>query len=196
MIINNISNYQRLTQKEVVVFNVPGKTLIALTSGRETIWLTTDIKNTAENLKYYTKPYEGYRTIRKSSIICLSDTSKGKLNHLAYRENFLNFEAITLCIFHKQDGKNMKWNVFPPADVIILSEKCAFHPELVRKNIPGATIVESCPPVKEKEVNKIQLLASDDKKTLNTTIGGAVQITIRQKTAAYEDRLIAAYFNH
>ena len=195
LIFNNLSSFKNLSRKEVVVFNLPGKTLVALTTGRETIWLTTDKRSTFEKLKYYTKPYEGFRGIKKSSIICLSDSSGLITNKLSHKENFLNFEGLTLCVLNDRKLKDINWEHFPSMDMIILSERSLFDPALVRKTLPTAVIIESRTPVKVGEGNSHRLIVLNDLKVLNTATRGAVQITFKPADEGGKTILNCGYFN-
>lgn len=196
LIFNNLSYYKNLARKEVVVFNLPGKTLIALTTGRETIWLTIDKSNTAEKLKYYTKPYEGFCSIKKSSIIYLSDTSTLNTNKLSQKNNFLNFEGLTLCVLDNRKHNNIDWEHFPQTDMIILSESSLQNPAIVRKYLPESVIIENQTPVKVSEGNGKPYVTFNDLKNLNTTLHGAVQVTFGSETEGEKNILSYGYFNH
>jgi len=192
---SNFSVYQKLTRKEVVVFNLSGKTLVALTSANKTIWITTDKNNTIEKLKYYIKPYEGFRGIRKSSIICLSDTINQSVKDLAYRENFLNFEGLSLYVLNDQKLNDVDWNLFPKTDIIILSENSLLDPTLVRKYLPTTVIIENRTSSNNVNGNSDSLIASNDPKTMNSAIGGAVQIKFERANRGEKNILSCGYFN-
>jgi len=195
LIFSHLSVYQKLSRKEVVVFNLPGKTLIALTKGNETMWLTTDKNNTIEKLKYYTKPYEGFRGIRKSSIICLSDTMNQSIKNLAYQENFLNFEGLSLYVFSDQKFNDVDWKQFPKTDLLILSEKTLPDTALVRKYLPTTVIIESRTPRNAVNGNFDSVIASNDPKTMNSAIGGAVKIEFKRANTGEKNILSCRYFN-
>jgi len=191
LIFSNFSVYQKLSRKEVVVFNLSGKTLVALTSANKTIWITTDKNNTIEKLKYYIKPYEGFRGIRKSSIICLSDTLNQSIKDLAYRENFLNFEGLSLYVFSHQRFNDVDWKHFPQTDIIILPESSLLDPTLVRKYLPSTVIIESR--TSRNAVNGD--LAYNDPKTMNSAIGGAVKVEFKRANTGEKNILSCGYFN-
>jgi len=192
---SNITDYQKHTQREVVVFNLPGKTLIAMTTGRETTWLTNDRNSTIEKLKYYTKPYEGFRSITKSSIICLSDTSSQSAKNLLQRENFLNFDGLSLCVFSDRKLNDIDWQHFPPTDVIILSEKSLLDPASIRKYLPETVIIESRQSGRSMNDNSEASVALNDPEILNSTIGGAVKIEFRGADEGEKNILSCGYFN-
>ena len=194
LIFNNFSYYKNLSRKEVVVFNIQGKTLIALTNGMETYWLTTDKSNTAEKLKYYTKPYEGFRKIKKSSIIFLSDTSTINNGNLFCRQSFLNFEGLKFCVLDNRKHNNLDWKHFPQTDIIILSESSLQNQALVRKSLPEAVIIANQTPTEEK-MNINLLTAINDLKNLNTSLGGAVQISFGSGKDGEKNILTYGYFN-
>jgi competence protein ComEC len=192
LISDNLSLYQRLTQKEAVVFNLPGKTLVALTAGKETIWLTTDSTNTIEKLKYYIKPYEGFRGIEKTSIIRLSQPSNLIINKFSHHGNFLNFQGLTLCLFKDWKQEDIDWKHFPQTDIVILSEKCRLGPAVVRKYLPAAVIIEN-----RTMINKDtqSLVESKDFKIMDTSTGGAVKIIFRYTGEREKNFLKCEYFN-
>ena len=193
--VSNFSVYQKLSRKEVVVFNLSGKTLVALTAGNETTWITTEKNNTIEKLKYYTKPYEGFRGIRKSSVICLSDTMTQSVKNLAYQENFLNFDGLSLYVFSNQRFNDVDWKHFPQTDIIILPENSLPDATMVRKYIPTTVIIESQPSHDAFNENSDSMIASNDPQTMNTAIGGAVQIKFKRANAGEKNILTYGYFN-
>jgi competence protein ComEC len=195
LIINNINISQQLVQQEVVIFNLTGKTLIAFTSGRETFWLTSDKGNAAGNLKSYIKPYEGFRGIKRSSIICLSDSSISKSKQFAYRQNFVNFKGLSLLVFNNRRAGNKDLEHIPRLDVIIFSGKNQPDLALMYKHIPSALIVENSPLVKENEMDRKMLLASNEQKHFSTSLGGAVQIRFRPTTSGANEIVSCGYFS-
>ena len=195
LLFNNLSNYKTLSRREVVVFNLPGKTLIALTTGMETFWLTTEKSNLIDKLKYYTKPYEGFRDIKKSSVICISDSTHQNTNKLFRKENFLNFDGLTFCVLNNRKSKNIDWENFPQMDMILLSESSLQNPVLVRKYVPESVIIENRTPVKVSEANGKPFIALNDHKILNTNFTGAIQIRFLPGGKGGKNILIYGYFN-
>jgi competence protein ComEC len=195
LIFNNISIYQQLILKEVVIFNIPGKTLIALTSDRKTIWLTTDKNSNAEKLKYYTKPYEGFRGIKKSSIICLSDSSNDNSNKFFHRANFIDFEGLTLSIIYERQPKTPGWKNYPQADIIVLTEKTLYESAEIQKYLQEAAIIESRRSEFEIDDGNSLSKTSTPPKVLNTTLGGAVQIEFLSANEGDKKILRCGYFN-
>ncbi len=192
LIFNNLSVYQKLTQKEIVVFNLSGKTLVALTTSDETIWLTTDKSNTIEKLKYYTKPYEGFRGIKNSSIVCLSDSSDSITSKLSRHGSLLNFNGVTLCVVNDRKFKDTDWEHLPHLDIVILSETSLPDPALVRKYLPTALIIESRSIING---NNPTLIASNDSKVMNTATRGAIQIKLGQAADGKNNRFTCESFN-
>jgi hypothetical protein len=177
------------------VFNLPGKTLVALTTGKETIWLTTEKSNNAEKLKYYIKPYEGFRGIKQSSIINLTDSSNTPMNNLSLKKNFLNFEGVTFCVLNERKLSDFDLKHFPCTDMIILSEKSLADPVLIRKCLPEAVIIENRTFVKVGEANGQLKTAINDDNILNTNSGGAVQIKVKSATEKGRSIFSCRYFN-
>jgi competence protein ComEC len=195
LIFNNMNKYKKFAQKEVVVFNIQGKTLVALTSGSETTWLTTEKSCTVEKLKYYTKPYETFRGIKKVSIVCLSDSSRLITSKLSNNGNFMNFEGLKLCVLYERTMGDTDWEHFPSTDMIILSEKSPADPALVQKYLPSAVIIESRMPFKAGEGKNYLQMALNDLKVFNTTMRGAVKTTFRPVTEGKINILSCGYFN-
>jgi competence protein ComEC len=195
LIFNNISTFQQLSLKEVVVFNIPGKTLIALTSERKTIWLTTDKNSNAEKLKYYTKPYEGFRGIKKSSIICLSDSTNINTSRFFQKSNFIDFEGLTLSVINERKPVKPGWKNFPRANIIVLTEKSSYESAEVQKYLPEVVIIECRRSDQESSVNSSMLKTSTPPKVLNTTLGGAVEIEFLSANEGDKKILRCGYFN-
>jgi len=178
LLFNNLDKYNRLSRKEVVVFNIPGKTLIALTSGSETTWYTTEKSGSAERLKYYTSPYEGFNGIKKSSTICFTDSSRIITGKVSANSGFLNFEGLKLFVLHDRPMTGIDWEHIPRVDLIILSEKSSGDPVQVHQFLPQSVIIENRIPFKAGRENNPKI-SSNDPKILNTTVSGAVQIKFR-----------------
>jgi hypothetical protein len=195
LLFNIISTYQDMSRKEVVVFNLQGKTLIALTSGRETTWLTTPNSGIPDKLSYFTNPYEGYRSIRKSTSTCLSDTSRLTSNIYSCTKNFINFKGLSLCVLDDRKLNEYEREHFPPTDIIILSERSLTNPELVREIAPHALIIESRSLNKVGDENLHSVNALANQPTFNTTQGGAVQITFERGSTEGINILNYGYFN-
>lgn len=195
LLFSNIDVFRKYSRKEIVVFNLSGKTLISFTKGTKTVWLTTNRNNTPEKLTYFTKPYEGFRGIKKATMICLSDSSVQKSDLLFTRANFLNFEGISICIFPKQNPGEINWKVFPHIDLAILSEKSTIDPIRLLENIPGSRIIDCRSTSPEGEATQNQLIESADQKIFNTNVGGAVKITFNPETESEEKRINLGYFN-
>ncbi len=179
LLVNNVNLAKRLSQREVIVFNVPGRTLIAFSDGRETLWLTTDTGSLAKKLTYYTKPYEGYRGIKKSSIISLSDSSVQKVPKLTYRDNFLNFEGLSLYILRDRKSDKIDWKSFPKTDLLIISDRSKPDMAKICEYLPEAMIIGNRTQSVEYEFNEELPVLPAKPKILNTAIGGAIQIIFK-----------------
>jgi len=179
-IIKDLSKYNTLLQKEVVVFNLQGKLLVALTSGEETIWITSENNTAFDKLNYYTKPYEGNRGIKKSSIISLTENSPQFINQLNRNRNFINFEGLSLFILneHNQSIKNSE--NFPHSDLVILNNINFANQLLSIKNLAGSIIVETGTAAVAEENTDKSLSPSNGIKVLNTSKNGAVILTIKR----------------
>jgi competence protein ComEC len=195
LIFNDISIYTKSTQREVVVFNLQGKTLVALTAGRKTIWLTTDRRNTFASFKYYTLPYEGFRGIKESSLICLSDSFTQNSMTMSLQGNFLNFNGLTLCVLNDRRLNKTDWENFPQTDMIILHGKSFPDYDQVFRYNPSSVIVENGPPIRDDKPETSRLADIDKTRILNTNPGGAVQMRFKSLTGGKRFILSHGYFN-
>jgi len=196
LIFNDISCYKNLSQEEVVVFNLPGKTLAAITSGKETIWFTADRNVTPASLKYFTAPYEGYRGIQKSSLVCLSDSVMVNTGKYSHKENFLSFNGLTVCILNERNTDRNNWEHFPHSDIIILPEKSSADYNRLLKWFPSALIVDNRMPSNFSNLNNSQLLSPDKPNVFYTKSGGAVQISFKPVVAGEKRVIKSGYFSH
>ncbi len=195
LIIINISNFQTYSRKEVVVFNLQGRTLVALTSGSQTYWITTPNSGTIEKLNYYIKPYDGYRKIEKSTIIYIPDTSKVKTNNLLCINRFLNFQGIRIYFHDTGFLKESEWKKFPKVDLFLISEKTKTDLGTIKKYLPSAEIVD-CRVLSKKNDGKLELgIKTNDSQVLKTAIGGAVLLKISQGNSGNNEILWSGYFD-
>jgi competence protein ComEC len=195
LIINNIEKHQRLSANEIVVFNVSGKILVALTQGIETFWLTSEKPGTWEKLNYYIKPYQGFRGIKKSSMICLSDSLKQTGKSISCRKNFLNFRGITLSFIDHTRAKEKDWEHFPVSDFIILSGRSQINTALVQRYHPKTVIIDTRPPLLPGNANSSPPTVSGNIQILNTNQRGAVQIKFKPTANGEKINLRCEYFN-
>jgi hypothetical protein len=195
LILNNLKNYQRISGNEIVVFNVPGKILVALTQGIETFWLTSEKPGTWEKLNYYIKPYEGFRGIKKSSMICLSDSLNQTGKNISCRKNFLNFRGITLSFIDHTRAKEKDWEQFPVSDFIILSGRSQINTALVQRYHPKTVIIDTRQPLLPGNANSSPPTVSGNIKNLNTNQRGAVQIKFKPTANGEKINLRCEYFN-
>jgi competence protein ComEC len=155
LFLNDLSYYSSLSRKEVIVFNISGKTLLAFTLGRETTWLTSEKPTSFEELNYFTKPYTDFRRIKKQYKIFLSDTSFQSITNLIQFKNFINFQGLKICLLNDKLIKPGFLRGFPKPDVGLLTEiRNANQPELF-KNCPETMFINTRSPV---SFNKGELL--------------------------------------
>ena len=100
-----------------------------------------------------------------------------------------------MCILNDRKSKEADLQNFPQTDIIILSEKALFDPAILRKSFPSSVVIENRSQFKIKQVNDSQLIATNDYNYLNTTIGGAVQITFDSGDKGEKNILSSGYFN-
>ena len=195
LIINTSGVIQKQLQQEVVLFNLPGKTLVALTTGTETIWLTTDKRGTKEKFTSYIKPYEGFRGIRKSSIICLSDSSVLNTSQFEQHQNFLNFKGLTICLLNDRRIIQTEWNHFPHAELIILSGKNQLDRGPIPEYLNNAIWVEDRPSARDTYVESCTYVPVKDSRHFDTNLGGAVQIRFKPASPGIAKIISCGYFS-
>ena len=178
LLLSNLKTYQKQVQQEIVVFNLPGKLLVAFTDARETIWLTSDKNSTAEKLKSYTRPYEGFRGIHRSKIICLTDSSLFIRGSFAHHQNFINFKGLALFVPAERKVNSSDLKNLPHADLIIMSGKNKAELSLFKERFPDAVLVENRTSGNDFEKSDNSLIASSESKYFNATTGGAVRIAL------------------
>ena len=171
LLINNISLYNTLSRKEAVIYNIPGKTLLAFTNGRQTTWLTDLKPEHFEELHYFTKPYEGFRKIQKTAEISLSDTSVKSNGVLNVNNNFLNYMGLRMFVLSHREIKLECLEGFPKTDIFLLTENSNRSPlNMINKK---ALLINARCPVKFNTSN------SDSEHPLNVNETGNKAIEIR-----------------
>ena len=195
LIISTSGVIQKQLQQEVVLFNLPGKTLVALTTGKQTIWLTTDKSGTKEKFKSYIKPYEGFRGIRKSSILCYSDSSVLNTSKFEQRQNFLNFKGLTICLLNDHRIIQTGRNHFPPADLIILSGKKQLDRSPIPEYLNNAILVEDYAAVRNPGMEGNTFVPAEDSRHFDTNLGGAVQIRFKPVAPGKVKIISCGYFS-
>ena len=195
LMVNNIDKFQMFSRKEVVVFNLQGRTLVALTSGCETYWITTPNSGTIEKLNYYIKPYEGYRKIKKSTIIYVSDTSKVKTDNLLCINKFVNFQGIRIYLSETGSLKEAEWKKFPTIDLFLISEKSKTDPETIKRHLSSAEIVDGRSLNKRGGEKEDREKYGNESEVFKTTIGGAVKLKIGEGNTGKSEILWSGYFN-
>lgn len=195
LLINNISLYNTLSRKEIVLFNIPGKTLIAFTIGRQTTWLTTEKQGSFERLSYFTKPYKGFRKIKKETMIILSDTTSQSNSSLRIKNNFISFSGLNLFLLSNDQIPYEKFNGFPQTVVFLLTGNSiprTTSPQFISSKSLNLT---TCSPaafytegILFNNLNKIG--------NFNANNAGAVKITIGAVNDGSNVKFNIDYFDH
>ena len=196
LLFNTLSDFQIISRTEVVVFNLPGRTLVALTIGSETYWITSPNSGTMERLNYYIKPYEGYREIKKSTVVYLSEPLKVETDNLLCINNFMNFKGIRIYLHDAGSMKESEWKKFPTVDLFLISEKSKTDPETVKRHLPSSEIVDCRILNNRSEGTGDQEKYSNKFPFLKTSVGVAVQITIGQNNNGQNKIRWSGYFGH
>ena len=196
LIFSDIVKYQEYTRCEVVVFNLQGRILFSLTAGEETTWITSAGSGPEEKLNYYTKPYEGFRGIKRSKKITLTDTTKMVENDLIIKGDFLNFKGLTIFCQDERKSERPGLPDFPSTDLFIVSGKSTINPGDINKNFPEAIFIENRKNSKTNESYRFGILNGSENRFFNTFTGGSVVINFSVKNDGTKKILNGRYFGH
>jgi competence protein ComEC len=194
LLMNNLSLYTMLSRKEIVVFNIPGKTLIAFTTGRETTWLTSE--NSNAGLNYFIQPYKGFRKIIHQNDIVFTDTINQFKSNLLANNNFMNFQGLKIYL-HKSNRLNPdSIRHIPKPDIVFATEKRNIVQSDAQMNYPQAIYINTLSPVTFRN----EMLLYDKSLIRNKHEGneetGAVIITIQKFTDDNTIKLRTTYFKN
>jgi len=115
--ITTINKYRILTQREIVFFHVPRKTLIAAVHGKNIVWISSeDSIITRQKMGIYMKPFEQLHGIKSSVIIPLSGKSAQQFPFLKKKNNMINFAGMKIWSPEKAEITEF----MPPTDLIYL----------------------------------------------------------------------------
>ena len=196
LLINNISRYKSLSRKEVVVFNIPGKTLLAFTLGQETTWLTSEKLTEFEGLNYFIKPYKGFRGIKKQQVIFLSDTARQSKSNLFLMKKFINFQGLKICLQNNKLPRLNLFDGFPKPDVVLLTENRNAVSVDLQLKYPETLFINTLYPV---NFNKGDLLVDYSLKTVEYVKNedfGAIKINIHSLPDDDKIKFRTSYINN
>ena len=183
LIIHAIVSFQTISRKEVVIFNIHGKVLMAFTKGRETVLITDEKADPLNSLKYFIKPYEGFRRINRSKIIVTGDLASQSNSFITIKSNFINYCGLKFCMMPNSLKKSGNT---PRADVMLVTE---INNELKTK-ISSSVLIKIVSPLAlftYKAISPPEMVSSGAEK--------ALKIGIDQK-ASKEVSFNLAYFDH
>jgi len=195
LLINNKSLYNALSRKEVIVFNIPGKTLLAFTNGRATTWLANEKPEQFKDMRYFTKPYEGYRMIKNTALICLSDSSFQSNNSLNLKKNFLNYLGLKIHLLNNKEIKNQSVEGFPRSDIILLTENSVQLSSYLHYTSYVAPIICCRSPVLCSKAESYSELALEEDMKLKSKEGRAIKISIDQISDSGRTEFRVVYFD-
>jgi competence protein ComEC len=193
LIVNDISLFNTLSRKEVVVFNIRNKILIAFTSGRKTTFLTSDKTGTPDELEYFTKPYKGYRNINEVGLISLSDTTPGSDIFLHVKKNFINYRGLKLCLINNMLLKDPSFEGFPKTDILLFTEQNTFQP-LPGLKIPGSLFIHALSPVSFSRSELVSNYPANNEYP-PPGISGAINLTFKSLPVCGNVSFNTMYFN-
>jgi competence protein ComEC len=194
VVIGAATQMRQLARHEVVVFNLPHRSLIAFTAARTTYWLSADSSIGSDKLKPYIKPYEGYRGILKSGIFNLSDTKFALSSSLSHLGDFINLSGFRIWIFRNQVMNEASWRRLPSADLIILTSKRKLDYGLMNRYCPNATVVDAS---LKQSPGKLQIADTEENQTrhFSTEHGGSVDIQFQVTSTGAPKDLKVGYFS-
>ncbi len=146
LLLNTISLNTKLSRKEILVFNIPGKTLLAFTTGSETIWMTGEKPEDLKKLDYFIKPYTGNRRIKNHREIYLSDTANYSDVNLVKVKNFINYQGLKIFIKDKNSLNPDSLEIFPKTDIVLIIEKDDKNSDDLRDKFPEVLKISTQPP--------------------------------------------------
>ena len=193
-LIGAATQMRQLARHEVVVFNLPQRSLIAFTAARTTYWLSADSSIGPGKLKPYIKPYEGYRGIYKSGIFNLSDTICALSSSLSHFGDFINLSGFRIWIFRNQVMNEASWRRLPSADLIILTSKRKLDFGLLNRYCPNAIVVDAS---LKQSPGKLQIADTEENQTrhFSTEHGGSVDIQFQVTSTGAPKDLKVGYFS-
>lgn len=192
LLVLNIENFKTMKRAEIIIFNIPNKTLIATTTRQQTIWYTDMARGDSAKLKYYKQPYEGYRRIKKSVNYYFSDTLNLPQIKTSTIGIFLNFHELSLYILKDSKINNINRDKFPPLDIVLLPERSVTDCSKLLEHLPGIHVVAL-----NHSIFNTDLVphTHDNEKILNTRTGGAVLIIPSPKGKGFKNKFCCRYFN-
>jgi competence protein ComEC len=180
------SSYVKLTQAEMVFFNIPGTRAIALTQGKRTIVVYDKCENAETKLNYYLKPYLGSNGIVKAEYFKLTDSLRIRGANIRVIGYSLLFNGVQLFVKPDSANVNSKEEAGLGADVIWLGEIKAIHPDSFV--FPAARIVLYRSSINvEKDIKAIYPHSSFNVKK-------AVLITIHPAKTETSSRIECGYY--
>lgn len=189
-----VTQIQQLALKEVVVFNLPQRSLIAFTANRTAYWLSIDNSINQAKLKPYSKPYEGYRGILKSAMLNLSDTLINRSGSLSHHGDFINLSGLKIWIYNDQVLTEATWKSLPSADLVILTGKHAPDYISLNRYCSNAIVVDAR---SKQSLGNLQIADNEESQSRHFTTehGGSVDIQFQLSANGDPSNLKYGYFS-
>ncbi len=120
MLLLNVKTYRSLKQREIVIFNIPGQTVIAFTSGRESTIISNQGNQNKQKIEYYVEPYCGMRWIKHKTVLNYSEYLSLSKDHLKIKNGMINFNGLTLTL--EDDSESHEYSTIFQNDIVILTK--------------------------------------------------------------------------
>jgi len=152
--ITTFNKYQLITQREIVFFNIPRKTLIAAVHRKDIVWISSDDSvTTRKKMAIYMEPFEQKHGTNTSVIIPLSGKRARQFSFLYKKNNMINFAGMRIWVQEKAEIPEF----MPPINLTYLHK---FYPEGITKfkaeEHPAMQFVTNSPPFPDKRSKKAE----------------------------------------
>jgi competence protein ComEC len=196
LLMDDLTLYTTLSRKEIVVFNVPGKTLLAFTHGRKTTWLTSEKPIALTALDYFMKPYIGYRKIKFQREIFLSDTVRQSDANLVLMKNFINYQGLKMYMQNNKTIMPDSFEGFPKPDVVFITETRNSFPSNLQAKYSETVFINTLSPVTFRSGELLNSIISNKDENYKYKDSGAIRIAVQKLTKDNRIRFRISYFKN
>jgi competence protein ComEC len=180
LISHTYGSYRHLNQKEIIVLNIPGRSLLMFISGKEAIIYNSG-KEDLSKFNYYIKPVILNHKIVSEVYIKDGKSYISNEQNISIHKNFVNFYGtkitfLTDSLFKNNDVKNI-----PESDIIIVAAKNKAVMDMLKNNIDksitGTIIMDGSTSTKTRK-NLVNSDLRENYKLVNTTTEGGIILKV------------------
>lgn len=110
--------YKCQKEEEIIVFNIPGETVLAFTYGNQSTFILGEDRLSEQKIDYYIKPYCGKRGIKQKTFVNYSENLNWRNTYLKIKNGLMNFNGVTIDIVNESD--NLHGSIFPGSEVLLI----------------------------------------------------------------------------